>query len=72
MNFSVDLNGQVALVTGGASGIGRAITNNLINSGARVIVVDRREDRLSEMRQIYPDTSQLLTYSGDICIRAET
>lgn len=71
MNFSVDLNGQVALVTGGASGIGRAITNSLINSGAMVIVVDCREDRLSKIQQEYPDKSKLLTYLGDIRNRTD-
>jgi NAD(P)-dependent dehydrogenase (short-subunit alcohol dehydrogenase family) len=71
MNFSVDLNGQVALVTGGASGIGKAITKSLINSGAKVIVVDCREDRLSEMRVEFPDASRLQTYYGDIRIRSD-
>ena len=36
-----DLSGQVALVTGGASGIGHAIATALAGRGARLVLVDR-------------------------------
>jgi NAD(P)-dependent dehydrogenase (short-subunit alcohol dehydrogenase family) len=35
-----DLNGRVAVVTGGAAGIGRGITEALLADGARVVVAD--------------------------------
>lgn len=43
-----DLAGRVALVTGGAAGIGAAICRALVRSGVRVAVADIDEDRASE------------------------
>ncbi|PWT84345.1 MAG: 3-oxoacyl-ACP reductase [Proteobacteria bacterium] len=39
----IDLEGRVAVVTGGASGIGWAIVERLVASGARVVIWDRNE-----------------------------
>ena len=41
--MSAELSGQVAIVTGGASGIGRATVSGLIQAGAAVAVLDRDE-----------------------------
>lgn len=40
MAFTIDLGGQVALVTGGIQGIGLAIGKTLAQAGARVVVCD--------------------------------
>lgn len=40
------LTGKVAIVTGGSSGIGLAISSALIKAGAKVYIIGRNEDRL--------------------------
>nr|XP_061810405.1 uncharacterized oxidoreductase YoxD-like [Nerophis lumbriciformis] len=47
MNSNEVLKGQRALVTGGSSGIGRAIAEALIAQGASVMVTSRNERRLT-------------------------
>lgn len=44
-----DIAGKVAIVTGGASGIGRAIALALAESGANVVIADRALDGAEEM-----------------------
>jgi NAD(P)-dependent dehydrogenase (short-subunit alcohol dehydrogenase family) len=41
MTISIDLSGRVALVTGGARGVGRGITDRLRDAGATVVVCGR-------------------------------
>ncbi|MFP3901130.1 MAG: SDR family NAD(P)-dependent oxidoreductase [Acidimicrobiia bacterium] len=43
-----DLSGKVAVVTGGAGGIGRALCEELVAEGARVVVADVQEDLLEK------------------------
>jgi 3-hydroxybutyrate dehydrogenase len=45
----VDLTGRSALVTGAASGIGRAIAQRLAQAGATVIVLDLNGDGAKEV-----------------------
>lgn len=41
----MDLRGAVALVTGGASGLGEACVRQLVEGGAKAVIVDLNEDR---------------------------
>ncbi|MGE3619824.1 MAG: SDR family NAD(P)-dependent oxidoreductase [Acidimicrobiia bacterium] len=47
--MKVDLQGKVALVTGGTRGLGRAIAEGLAHSGADVIVSSRKADACAQV-----------------------
>ncbi|WP_417309084.1 SDR family NAD(P)-dependent oxidoreductase [Devosia sp.] len=44
----IDLNNKVAVITGGAQGIGFAVAKRLIDSGAKVSLWDMRDDLLAD------------------------
>ena len=50
-NFSVQLAGKAALVTGAGNGIGKAIAHALSQAGAAVFVVDVNPDKLDDVAQ---------------------
>lgn len=53
--MSGQLEDQVAIVTGGGSGIGRAVVDRYVEEGARVAVVDVVAERLDEARERHGD-----------------
>ena len=58
------LDGQVALVTGGGSGIGRAVVERYVEEGARVAVMDRAAQRGEELRARFGD--KIIALGGDV------
>src|SRR5260221_6663576 len=67
MNFTVDLKGKVALVTGAGEGVGRAIALALGRSGAAVGVTDLNPDRADNVAlEIVEAGGQSLAWSADV------
>jgi len=64
------LEGEVALVTGGGSGIGRAVVDRFIAEGARVAVVDSVPERVAALRE-EGSHERLLALQADVTKPAE-
>jgi len=67
MNPRYDFSRQVALVTGAASGLGRATAKAFAESGAAVVLVDRDQKGLASLlNEITEAGSKALTIAGDV------
>ncbi len=70
MNRRGELSGQVALVTGGASGIGLACARELARRGARVAIADADARRLSRLgRRFGPENLFAVDVSDAAAVR---
>ena len=54
------LEGKVAVVTGGGSGIGQAATEAMVKEGGRVLIVGRRKEPLKLLVEQYPERVRYL------------
>ncbi len=64
--MELELSGRVVIVTGGSSGLGRALCHSLVGEGARVAFCGRDEDRLGAVAE------ELRAAGGDVlAVRAD-
>jgi NAD(P)-dependent dehydrogenase (short-subunit alcohol dehydrogenase family) len=61
-----DWNGRVAIVTGAASGIGRAAASRILEQGGRVVAVDLREQSLDWLKDVDPARERSRVIGGDV------
>jgi NAD(P)-dependent dehydrogenase (short-subunit alcohol dehydrogenase family) len=64
MNVTYDFSGEVAVVTGAARGVGRALVRALADAGCLVAAADRDEDGLAETCAPYPGS--VLAVTADV------
>lgn len=63
------LNGKVAVITGGSSGIGLAIAQRFVKEGAQVVITGRRESELEKASAAIG--SGVTTVAGDVSNEAD-
>ncbi|MGZ5132558.1 MAG: SDR family NAD(P)-dependent oxidoreductase [Caldimonas sp.] len=67
----IDLEGRVAIVTGGAQGIGYAIAERMLASGASVVLWDLDAARLAEAKEALGSRTRVATHVVELTSEAD-
>ncbi|MDQ0914941.1 SDR family NAD(P)-dependent oxidoreductase [Paenibacillus sp. V4I5] len=63
----MDIQGKVFVITGGSSGLGKAMAIEMVNRGANVVINGRREQALAEVaKEIDPTGKQVRFVAGNV------
>ncbi len=68
--MDLQLENRLFIVCGASSGFGRAISETLLNEGARIIAVARSEENLESLQRVSPEKCSIV--SGDLNESATT
>src|ERR1700712_3518767 len=67
--MSKRLDGKVAIVTGGATGIGEAISKRFAKEGAKVVVAGLPDDPVEEVaKEITKQGGTAVAFAGDVSV----
>ena len=70
--MAAELNGKIALVTGGGQGLGRAVALELARRGADVVISGRTESKLIAVAaEIEAIGAKVATVTGDVAVRSD-
>jgi 2-deoxy-D-gluconate 3-dehydrogenase len=70
-NHLFDISGRVALVTGGRSGLGLAMSEGLVAAGAKLAVVDLSTDCDQLRRRVEAHQGEMAFFQADLADRAQ-
>lgn len=70
--MKIDLNGKLAVITGGSRGLGEAMATSLSQAGATVALVARDATRLEKVRDaLRAGGGQAAYFTGDVTVEAD-
>lgn len=66
-----DLSGKVAVITGGASGIGLSLAEGALARGAKVVISDIRDEALAQAEALLSVSGEVLAMRADVAVAAD-